>query len=271
MQTKNVGSVKVVFCAKLLMLSMLCGLAGCERDAGASGTAGKSLASSPAPASAGARAYTFVTQTRPESPDTFVNVEKAAYELCVFAAQQAKLPVVPFVKLPADFVSERITYQTNGTNYHYKKQSYAVDIDTIRPERGCAVHRGTHTMIERVIGDTVEHLDIDKDGKRYPKTLDAPRFASELQRDISKYSVARTENGIAMHCLAPANLVPGIISASCIVDDGSGGTLRDVDGRALDAFTRMEGMSNQIGITRLEPVSLQIGKFDPAVFTGELK
>lgn len=271
MQTKNVGSVKVVFCAKLLMLSMLSALAGCERDAGASGAAGASPASAPAPASAGARAYTFVTQTRSESPDDLIKVHKEVYELCALVAEKAKLPVVPFIKLPADFVSKRTTYQTNGRDYHYKTQSYDASTDTLLPEHGCAVKIITQTTIERVIGDTVEHLDIDKDGKRYPKTLDAPRFASELQRDISKYSVARTENGIAMHCLAPANLVPGIISASCIVDDGSGGTLRDVDGRALDAFTRMEGTSKHIGITRLEPVSLQIGKFDPAVFTGELK
>lgn len=244
------------------VLSLGASLSGCDRAA----------VSAPS-ASAAGLSYELVTQNRPDSLKTFVQVQKAYYDFCVASASILKLPVQPFVQIPPDFVLERNSYKSDGKSYYVKQQLFSIDADEMRPEKGCATRISEGIVIERVGKGSVEHVDIAIDGTRVAAPAGKPAPASHRGDNIGAYRVARTEHGVALRCKAPGDpgLNPGVITASCIVDAGAGGTLRDAQGTPLAAYARDELSAAMVGVLLTEPVSVRIGHVDAAVFAGELK
>lgn len=253
--------------AALLMLAALGAmLAGCQRDAvSAPATSSGSAAASPA--------YQLVTVVRPESIDNHVRAARGMYEVCTGNAEMLKLPVKPFVQVPQNFVAERLTQTSDGKSYYSKQQLYSVDIDGMTPQNGCQTRVTESVVLERIRNGKVEHIDIDKDGKQIVAEPGEAGPRTPRRDKLADYTVSRTEKGVALKCLPEGSpgLVPGMLTASCIIDAGSGQTLRDADGKPLSGYMRDEASGKQFSVLVHEPVSVSIGKADTAALSGPLK
>lgn len=245
------------------LLPLLASLSGCNREA----------ASAPA---AQAQAYKLVTQHRPVSLQAYHAMGRAAYDMCVALAEQNKQPVKPFVTIPHDFVAQRDTMQSDGVSYYWKVQTYELNLPDIKPEQGCATRIEETVSVDRTAKGKIDRMSSGADGvAETTSTLDdaAPAASSANNDELSAYTVARKENGIALKCLPPDApvLQAGIGTEMCLVDAGGGRTLRSARGDALVAFSRVTSAESTRGVVMIEPVSLQLGKADAAVFSGALK
>ncbi len=253
----------------LVVLPIWSSLTGCQRDA-------VSAPPAPAPvAGAATQAFQLVTQRRPLSVQEHFKMHKAGYDMCVTLAELKNLPVQPFVAIPADFIAERTTHSSDGKSFYSKTQHYDIDIPGIVPENGCATSIAERSQVERISQGKIEQMGADRDGKTETttRTDDQPEKASAAPDDISLYTVARKDNGIALKCLPPDHPVlhAGMTTELCVIDAGAGRTLRWSNGSAIVAYSRVTIVEQLSGISVIEPVSVQLGKFDVALFSGPLK
>lgn len=245
------------------LLPLLSSLSGCNRDA----------VSAPV---AKAAAYQFVTQHRPVSLQAYHAMSRGAYSSCVTVAKQNNQPVKPFVTIPPDFVAQRDTMQSDGVSYYWKTQTYELNVASINPEQGCATRIEETVSIERIGRGKIDRMGIGADGTAETTSAAHDSARADNSGDIdelSGYTVARKENGIALKCLPPGApvLQAGMGTEMCLVDAGDGRTLRSSRGDALVAFARVTSAESLRGVVMIEPVSLALGKFDSTVFTGSLK
>lgn len=246
------------------LLALCLALGGCEK---ASSAPTKAAAAPALPA------YQLVTVVRPESITDHIRPAKVVYEQCASTAALLKLPVKPFVAVPASFVAERLTQTSDGQSFYMKKQQYGIDIDELTPQQGCATRIKEEAVIERVHKGVVEHIDVDKDGKQVAAEPGEPGPHMPRHENLTAFTESRIEHGVALKCLpkGSAALVPGMLSASCLVDAGAGKTLRDADGNALTAYMRDEASGKQFSVLVQEPVSVSIGSADTQALSGALK
>ena len=246
------------------LLALCLALVGCKPASSAPAKNAAASASS---------AYTLVTVVRPESISDHIRPAKAFYEQCASTAALLKLPVKPFVAVPASFVAERLTQTSDGKSFYMKKQQYGVDIDDMNPQQGCATRIKEEAVIERVRKGVVEHIDVDKDGKQVAAEPSESGPQMPHHENLAAFTESRTEHGVALKCLpkGSAGLVPGMLSDSCLLDAGAGKTLRDADGNALTGYMRDEASGKQFSVLVQEPVSVSIGAADTQALSGALK
>jgi hypothetical protein len=254
-----------------LLLPLIAGLSGCDREA-----ASASTSAPPSTPALQRHAYKLVTQHRPVSLEAYHAMGKAAYDMCVVLARQQQVPVQPFVRIPPDFVAQRATMQSDGVSYYAKVESYELNIDSITPQEGCATRIVHHVAVDRIGNGKIEQLGRVGDGPAETESRPddtPPANDADKTDDLAPYTVARKENGIALTCLPPgaAVLQVGLGTDMCVVDAGGGRTVRSSNGDALVAYARITSVDTLRGVIMLEPVSLQLGKADPEVFSGPLK
>lgn len=246
------------------LLALCLALGGCDQ---ASSAPAKNAVAPASPA------YQLVTVVRPESIADHIRPAKTVYEQCASTATMLKLPVKPFVEVPANFVAERLTQTSDGKSYYMKKQQYGIDIDDMNPQQGCSTRVKEEAVIERVHKGVVEHIDVDKDGKQVAAEPSESGPSMPRHENLAAFTESRTEHGVALKCLpkGSAGLVPGMLGASCLVDAGAGKTLRDADGNALTGYMRDEASGKQFSVLVQEPVSVSIGAADTQALSGALK
>lgn len=245
-----------------ILVCLIAVLSGCDQPA----------ESAPGAAAGGALAYELELERKPESLTQHFKIIRAGYDDCVEAARVMKLPVKPFVTVPADYAMEHVIYASDGKSYVMRQKQHTIDITEMKPQQGCATRMSVAEVIERTSNGKVEHVDIDTDGQRHvaePMQSDAvPSF-----QDVKGYPAARNEKGVPLLCVGKDDpMIAAGVTASCIVNAGAGRTLRSADGRPIMAYIA-ERMSQDVHAspTVLQPVRARIGSVDANLLKGELK
>ncbi len=217
-------------------------------------------AAQPAKEAAASKSYVLVTQTRPESLEKFVAVQRAVYDLCVATARLLHEPVKPFTTLAPDFVQTRTTYADDGSREVRREEMFVLenlhgDGKTLN---GCATRLNRSVTVVVTSGGQQRALQMDKDGKVVaddPVPVRAEPVRASL---VAMHTIPRTISGVQLKC-TPAN--------KCIVDPAL--VLVAEGWRPVTASLRMENMPTT-GTLIIEPVSLVVGKpLDPALFLPE--
>lgn len=217
----------------------------------------------PAASAAGAgQPYDITTQTRPASLEGYLNVYRGAHAACAFARKSMNLPPpAPFVDVPADFVTERITYlHDNGTYLTRRKQFFIDGPDA--PEQGCNTRIASAEFETLVRDGTFASATRNSDGTlamEPPEPL--PPSSGEA---AAAYSERSTRGGVAVRCLPPTHPANGIMPDQCVLDTAAGVPL---DGHRSPVIVHMRSTlmerANVSFVT--EPVRIQTGQpVDPA-------
>lgn len=207
-------------------------------------------------AAGGGKSYHLVTQTRPEHLERYFALARGAYNLCVENAKALRLPFKPFPVIPADFVTERYVYISDGKRFSLEETQFTLDYDEMAHTTGCGAQ--LESRAERTVftnGKSVTSYR-DRNGvvsvdQVQPSSRD-PASAGIL----ALYSVPKTVKGVALKC-HPDN--------SCIVDPAL--VLINLGRHPVAVISRMD--EKNFGISMLtELVSLTVGNpVDPSSFT----
>lgn len=264
--------------AILVRIALCATVAACSRTDSAATTATTTAA---AAGSGPATAFEVVTVDRPESVEAFHKLYKFQYDMCANTRTMMKLPPpAPMKQPPADFISERRTYLSDGKDFLIKTEYFAYEVKSDEPAFTCETAFVKTTQTE-LIRDGKSHLSyIDETGQRGsepPVDVALPR-----QTDSGGYTEPKIVNGHAVKCMAPLpemkvltkgltealpkQLTEGMAADLCIADLKPG-TLTDNDGRAIVLAARVNVPLVPQGAILTEPVSLKIGlAIDKAVF-----
>ena len=210
--------------------------------------------------------FKLVTETRPSSVEKFFAVEKAAYELCASSAKFMKLPVKPLAALPADFVTSRETFASDGKRTTYIQLQQRLDTENNTPKQGCATKIVAETSVFIYGGGKNLSYGVGSDGKRSDiNDGDLPPRALDKSAD---YVQARQIKGVAVQCASPALLSKELVTERCVAS-ANGKPLLDAAGRLAPAYERVRDADRDLELRR-DPVSLQVGgKVDPALFNPD--
>ncbi len=253
-------------------LMVLC-LSGCNQAASeaASGTS----ASSQSNAISGLSSYELVLATRPEKPELYYAHIKPFHELCALAAQQLKVPVKPFLTLPANFVVERRTIATDGRNRLDKTEGSGLggSQPTLSPDSGCATELGKSSNAQMTSNGKRQDIAVASNGTTAASPIEIlVDMPPAKPQDLSDYSIKKTVLGHPVRCLGAANpvITSQLLLEACIYDGPSNSTLRDEEGKAILVYSRQYlpvGNKGAPTVLVTEPVALSVGKpLDAALF-----
>lgn len=213
---------------------------------------------------AGGRSYHVVTVERPASATDHHRLQKGMYDMCVTVHQlKTKSPPKPFVTFPADFITARKTYVSDGTSYLFKEERFDVEVGDADQACESRIVRTWTTFLGR---DGKLHYDgIDKEGKR----LESPPgefMPPETEGKADHFTEARTIEGIAVKCMPIPPGMQQAVSQVCVAD-AKPGTLVDVHGEPITLFSETAIVKDMASVLRTEAKSVRIGgKVDQAVF-----
>ncbi|AMP00720.1 hypothetical protein CAter282_2886 [Collimonas arenae] len=207
-------------------------------------------------------------------------IRETAYNLCALAAQSLNVPVKPFPKAPGDYVSERTTIITDGSNYVRKiEHPYNENTDKMSPETGCEYRIEPSNQVDIAILNGGKMTTVSRDANGKWRTEDGVAAGGSLaakKEDLSSYSDSFAVNGVKLRCLPASS---GLISANetqALCVDGSDQALSTTDGNAMVLYSRIKPLGNDPRFPYVvikEPLSLkQLDKvdgkiFDPATYT----
>jgi hypothetical protein len=233
---------------------VLMALAACSD--GKAGSAGSATAS-PVAADGGA-SYQLVTQVRPENPGKAFPLERAAYEVCADAARAKNLPVKPLPQLPADFVTTRTTYASDGKQRLFREVKYKLSMANSGPENGCQMRVVSASSSELARSGKARIAEVNEEGALVVTDNRPADTEPVSQSKLAGYTLAKVINGVPLKCKAEA----------CIVDPAQ--TVIALGKRPVIAADRLDEVRSFGTVLVTEPVSLSVGKpIDPAVFVQE--
>lgn len=255
-------------CISIFALTALCAVAaGCSRSdpAAAASAATAPPAAGPAAGVDGNVSYEVVTVERPESVADFHKLYKASYDLCAGIRESKKLPPPPAMKQPpADFISQRTSYASDGKAYLVKNEYFKYDVSSKDPDPTCETSERKTSDMELVRDGKVYHASIDEAGKRVsepPEEWSMPRKNKE-----SVYTEPKVVKGFAVKCMPMLPNSEKLITELCIADLKPG-TLTQAGGEPIVLSSRVTIVQKMAGAVVTEPVSVKVGhKVDKAMF-----
>ncbi|WP_211471221.1 hypothetical protein [Collimonas humicola] len=245
-------------------------LAGCDNSAASSAGKGGS----------GGTMRELVQVERPDPPGAMHRIiRETSYEACAGAAQALNLPVKPFPQVPADYVSERTTVITDGSNYVRKiEHPYNEVADQMSPETGCEYRIEPSKEVDIYIVNDGKSTSVRRasDGQwRVEKNTIMPAAKKAGSEDASTYSEQLTINGVKLRCLSASNPLISRDDLQALCRDASDQPL-STGGKPVVLYSRVKppiGGTDFSYVVVTEPVSLKQlnqhdGKiFDPATYT----
>lgn len=210
-------------------------------------------------AAAAAQQYDITTRTRPEFIEAFLQIYRAAHEICNFNRKFMKLPPgPPLVTLPADFVTERHRYVASSGKFLSRREEFFVDTSEMTAEAGCKSRIVSSVTEELVHDGIVEGSQRGSDGVL---EIDAPEPLTPPKLDAEQpFTERKNLGGVALRCV-PDNQNPmrGMVEGTCVADAEPTIPL-DGHGEAITVRGRLILAEQAKLVLLIEPVSVQIGK-----------
>jgi len=253
-----------MFAKIIFVASSAVWLVACERNTASSASTGDS----------GRTVREMVQIERTEPAGALIKMTReTAYEGCAGVAKALNLPVKPFPDTPADYVSERTTVISDGSNYVRKvEHPYNLVGDKMNPENGCEF---------RIEASKQADIFIVKDGKstsvrrnsenqwHVEEGVSVPAEKAARNGASSTYSEALTVNGVKLRCVPASDAVMKVFDAEAMCIDGSDQPL-STNGKPVVLYFRAKAPLTAAAfayVTIQEPVSLkQSDKFDSKIF-----
>lgn len=238
----------------ILSLTVLtAGLSGCEL-----GTASTLPVTS--------TSYELVTVARPENVDALLAPYRADYERCALTRKMLKLPPpAPMLRLPAEFISQRNTYTSDGNAYLTRQEfiSYKMEASGAHPPT-CKTYLETSLTTQLIRNGKMYNAGIDADGKRYSEPPSGWMLLLEQTSNI--FPVQKIVKGHPVKCLDIPAPTKDLITALCVTNLKPG-TLTDAQGDPLVVYSRVTDGQKLMGVVVTEPVSMRVGQpVDQTVF-----
>lgn len=255
--------MRIRFSGVLLAGALCTGSAACSR-ADLPGAAAQ-------PAASGARSYEVVTVERPDSVHEYHKPYRAIYEMCA-AIRKAKGmgPPAPMLQPPADYITGRKTYTSDGKAYLVKEEHFAYVVDADEPAFTCRTYLDKSASTQLIRDGKMFDAGFDGEGKRYSEPAQEWILPPEKSREYL-YTEPRVVKGHAVKCMPMLPNTEKLITDLCIADLKPG-TLTDIQNEPLILYSRVTSVEKFQGVMLTEPVSVKVGlKVDPAVFDAAAK
>jgi len=173
----------------------------------------------PATAAAPTKAvpYEIVTVQRPESVDDFHKLYRVSYDLCALVRKAKSLPPPPpLAAPPADFITQRDTYISDGVATYVKNEYFTYKVESEGETPSCASGERKASSVEVVRDGMMYHSGVDEDGNAY---TDPPEEAPppEQGRD-GAYTEPKVVKGFAVKCMKLAPGTDKLLTEQCAVD-----------------------------------------------------
>lgn len=238
--------------------------------ANAAGAPAAPAASTPAAAKRSAEpgasgSYEVVTIERPESVTEFHKLYKTSYDLCAGIRESKKLPPPPAMKQPpAEFISKRNTFASDGKAYLVKTENFRYDVATKDPNPTCETSEQRSTDMELVRDGKIYHVSIDETGKRVSETEDELSMPRKDNEGV--YTQPKVIKGFAVKCMPIQPAADKLLTELCIADLKPG-TLTQLGGEPIVLYSRVTIVQKLAGAIVTEPLSVKVGqKIDKALF-----
>ncbi len=208
------------------------------------------------------RSHDIVTQTRPESVDSYLEFFQSSHRVCAAAREMLQLPPpAPLVQVPPKFITQRTTYLSNGKAFLYRREEFFIDMSEMTPEQGCTTRLGSRMASEVVNGGKRQSSSSEMGARpEVEPAIDMETVPPPYRKGDDNFSSRRTIGGVAMRC-APASsqFLAETMQDLCILDLPSG-TATDADGKPIVVHLRSKLLEKAGMVLLTEPVSVQIGQ-----------
>jgi hypothetical protein len=248
-------------CSGGAMVAVVCLLAACS----------KTDATAASPSGGGGLSYEVVTIERPESVADYHKLYQATYKICAATREILKQPPPPpMLQPPADFMTGRTTYTSDGKAFLVKEEHFMYKMkDMEEPVPSCVTYLDTSSNTQMVRDGKTYDVSVETDGKRTAEVSDGAVVPDAHRDDL--YTQQKTVNGFAVKCMP---MLPGtseLITELCVADLKPG-TLYGVEGKPIPVASRVTSVQKLASALVLEPVSIKVSqKIDPAVFDAAAK
>jgi hypothetical protein len=219
-----------------------------------------------AAATGGGSSYEVVTVERPESVGDYHKLYKAGYDMCATTRELKKMPPPPpMLQPPADFISERKTYISDGKAYLVKQEYFVYKMKMEEPSFTCETYLEKTSNTQLVRDGKVYNAAVDETGKRSSEPAEEWILPRESRKERI-YTEPKTVKGQAVKCMPMLPNTDELLTELCIADLKPG-TLTDVVGEPIVLSSRVTSAQKVLGAVLTEPVSVKVGgKIDKAVF-----
>lgn len=170
-------------------------------------------------------------------------------------------PPAPLVKVPSNFITERLTHLSNGKAFLYRREEFFIDMNDMTAEQGCLTRLGSRMASEVVNGGKRQSSSSEMGGSlEVEPATDLVPMPSQRPIGDDNFSERRTLSGVALRC-APSNspFLSDVMQDLCILDLPSG-TVTDAEGKPIVVHLRSKLLDKAGMVLLTEPVSVQIGK-----------
>lgn len=238
----------------LLPAACLLALGGCNNGNAVQGD-------TPAATTAATASYVLVTQARPESPEKYLGIQRASYDLCAQSLRANHLAAKPFPAAPEKLINARTTYASDGKRVVVREVLYKLDFYKGQVQGACEMRWSTLSNVAVLSGGQEQTAETDESGK-VQRNPPSPAPAEPVSPSLlASYSLPKTINGVRLKCQA---------DGSCIVDPAV--VLVAWRKTPTEAASRSDPIPPFNTPIIVEPVSLTVGKpVDPALFALEEK
>ena len=256
-------------CSSIVILAALCAaVAGCSKTdptAAATATSAPVAASLPATKADAQVSYEVVTVERPESVADFHKLYKARYDMCAGVREAKKLPPPPAMKEPpADFISKRTTFASDGKAYLVKNEYFQYDVSMTMPAPTCETSEQKVSDTELVRDGKMYYAAIDNAGKRVSEP--PGEWAMPRKNKEHVFTEPKVVKGFAVKCMPMLPNSDKLLTELCIADLKPG-TLTHVGGEPIILSSRVTIIQKMSGAVLTEPVSVKVGqKINTAMF-----
>lgn len=249
----------IVLCASTMACSKTNTSAPADLATGAASTTSKVTASD------ASVVYQVVTVERPESVEAFHKAYRATYDICAATRATLKMPPPAPMKVPpADFISQRTTYTSDGKAYLIKQEYFIYKSKMEEPTFTCETYLERTSSTQLIRDGKVYDAAVDEGGKRSsepPSAWDLPRESKS-----TLYTVPKLVKGYAVKCMPMLPNTEELITELCIADLKPG-TLTGAAGEPIVLASRVTSAKKMIGAVLTEPVSVKVGeKIDKTSF-----
>ena len=210
-------------------------------------------------------AYEVVTAERPESVEAYHKAYRATYDICATTRATLKMPPPAPMKVPpADFISKRTTYTSDGKAYLVKEEHFIYQAKMEEPTITCETYLEKTSSTQLIRDGKVYDAAVDEKGKRSSEPPSEWGLPRESKSKL--YTVPKSVKGYAVKCMPMLPNTEELITELCIADLKPG-TLTGPTGEPIVLASRVTSAQKMMGAVLTEPVSVKVGeKIDKAVF-----
>ena len=253
----------------LLPLIVLCAVtAACSKtntSAPADMATGAGSTLSEAAVSDAGTAYEVVTVERPESVEAYHKAYRTTYDICAATRATLKMPPPAPMKVPpADFISQRTTYTSDGKAYLVKEEHFIYKSKMEEPTFTCETYLEKMSSTQLIRDGKVYDAAVDESGKRSSEPPSEWGLPRESKHKL--YTESRLVKGYAVKCMPMLPNTEQLITELCIADLKPG-TLTGPTGDPIVLASRVTSAQKMMGAVLTEPVSVKVGgRIDKGVF-----